>query len=65
MGAKGVLDDVVNRGVAVYKGRVYVGTLDGRLVALDAATGAVVWEVDTLIDRTRLHHHRRAPCGQR
>jgi len=30
--------DVVNRGVAVYRGRVYVGTLDGRLVALDAAT---------------------------
>ncbi|MDH5345769.1 MAG: PQQ-binding-like beta-propeller repeat protein, partial [Gammaproteobacteria bacterium] len=30
--------DVVNRGVAVWKGRVYVGTLDGRLVALDAAT---------------------------
>ena len=37
--------DVVNRGVALYGGRVYVGTLDGRLVALDAATGAVVWEV--------------------
>ena len=34
--------DVVNRGVAVYKGRVYVGTLDGRLAALDAATGAPV-----------------------
>ena len=31
--------DVVNRGVAVYKGRVYVATLDGRLVALDAASG--------------------------
>ena len=45
----------VNRGVAVYKGRVYVGTLDGRLVSLDAATGSVVWEVDTLIDRTRFY----------
>ena len=33
---KAWLRDVVNRGVAVYKGRVYVGTLDGRLVALDA-----------------------------
>ncbi|MCP5432141.1 MAG: PQQ-dependent dehydrogenase, methanol/ethanol family [Alphaproteobacteria bacterium] len=40
--------DVVNRGVAVWKGRVYVGTLDGRLVALDAATGKVDWEVDTI-----------------
>ena len=39
--------DVVNRGVAVYKGRVYSGTLDGRLVALDAATGALVWQVQT------------------
>jgi quinohemoprotein ethanol dehydrogenase len=39
--------DVVNRGVAVYKGKVYVGTLDGRLAALDAATGRVVWEQQT------------------
>lgn len=39
--------DVVNRGVAVWKGRVYVGTLDGRLVALDAATGKPDWEVQT------------------
>jgi PQQ-dependent dehydrogenase (methanol/ethanol family) len=39
--------DVVNRGTAVYKGRVYSGTLDGRLLALDAATGAVVWQVQT------------------
>jgi glucose dehydrogenase len=36
--------DVVNRGVAAYAGRIYVGTLDGRLVALDARTGAVAWE---------------------
>ncbi|MDE0226277.1 MAG: PQQ-dependent dehydrogenase, methanol/ethanol family [Gammaproteobacteria bacterium] len=42
--------DVVNRGVAVWKGRVFVGTLDGRLVALDAGTGEVVWEALT-IDR--------------
>ena len=34
-----------NRGVAVAGGRVYVGTVDGRLVALDAATGARVWDV--------------------
>jgi len=39
--------DVVNRGVAVWKGKVYVGTLDGRLVALDAGTGAVDWSVQT------------------
>ena len=39
--------DVVNRGVAAWKGKVYVGTLDGRLVALDAGTGEPVWEVRT------------------
>jgi alcohol dehydrogenase (cytochrome c)/quinohemoprotein ethanol dehydrogenase len=39
--------DVVNRGVAVWKGKVYVGTLDGRLVALDAKDGHVVWSVQT------------------
>ncbi len=42
--------DVVNRGVAVWRGKVYVGTLDGRLVALDASTGKPVWETLT-IDR--------------
>ena len=40
--------DVVNRGVAVWKGRVFVGTLDGRLVALDAGTGEVAWETLTI-----------------
>ena len=40
--------DVVNRGVAVWQGRVFVGVLDGRLIALDAATGKLVWEVATI-----------------
>jgi len=39
--------DVVNRGPAVYEGRVYVGTIDGRLIALDTATGELIWEVQT------------------
>jgi PQQ-dependent dehydrogenase (methanol/ethanol family) len=38
---------VQNRGPAVWKGRVYAGTLDGRLIALDAGTGELVWEVVT------------------
>ena len=42
--------DVVNRGVAIWEGKVFVGTLDGRLIALDAKTGARVWEALT-IDR--------------
>ena len=36
-----------NRGLAVYKGRVYIATFDGRLVAIDAATGTKAWDVDT------------------
>jgi len=40
--------DVVNRGVAVWKGRVYVGTIDGRLIAIDSATGRPVWDVLTV-----------------
>lgn len=39
---------VVNRGVAAHDGRIFVGTLDGRLIALDGATGAVVWETLTV-----------------
>lgn len=39
--------DVDNRGVALYKGRVYLGTVDGRLVALDAATGKEAWSTQT------------------
>ena len=42
--------DVVNRGVAVWGDSVFVGTLDGYLVAIDAATGEERWRVDT-IDR--------------
>jgi PQQ-dependent dehydrogenase (methanol/ethanol family) len=41
----------VNRGVAAWNGKIYVGTLDGRLVALDAATGKELWDVLT-IDRS-------------
>jgi quinohemoprotein ethanol dehydrogenase len=52
--------DVVNRGVAVWRGRVFVGTLDGRLVALDAATGKPVWETLT-IDRTQRYTITGAP----
>jgi len=39
--------DVVNRGVALYRGKVYVGALDGRLIALDARSGKPVWSVAT------------------
>jgi quinohemoprotein ethanol dehydrogenase len=45
--AKFVCCDVVNRGVALYRDKVYVGTIDGRLVALDARSGAPAWSVQT------------------
>ena len=40
--------DVVNRGVAAWNGKVYIGTIDGRLIAVDAATGKPVWDVYTI-----------------
>src|SRR5215472_13350080 len=46
--ARYVCCDAVNRGVAVWRGRVYVGALDGYLHAIDASTGARIWKVDTL-----------------
>ena len=53
--------DIVNRGVAVYNGKVYSASLDGRLFSLNAETGEVVWEVDTIIDRTRSYTITGAP----
>ena len=47
VGAKACCD-VVNRGVAVYEGKVFVGVLDGRLAALDAGTGEPAWQVATV-----------------
>ena len=52
--------DVVNRGVAIWKGYVYVGTLDGRLVKLDARTGKPIWDINT-IDRSRAYTITGAP----
>ena len=52
----------MNRGVAVYGGRVFVGTLDARLVALDAATGKQVWEVQ-VDDNTHGYSITMAPLA--
>ncbi len=35
-----------NRGVAAYEDKVYLATLDSKLVALNAKTGAVIWQSD-------------------
>jgi quinohemoprotein ethanol dehydrogenase len=49
--------DVVNRGVAVWQGRVFVISLDGYLHALDAATGHLIWKADTLTGRAAGDFH--------
>ncbi len=60
--AKGVdaCCDVVNRGVAVWEGKVFVGTIDGRLIALDSATGEELWSVVT-VDQTKPYTITGAP----
>ena len=52
--------DVVNRGVALYKGNVFVASLDGRLIALNATTGKKVWETLT-VDPTKPYTVTGAP----
>jgi quinohemoprotein ethanol dehydrogenase len=39
---------LVNRGIAAWNGKIIMGTLDSRLVAIDAKTGKAVWDVDTV-----------------
>jgi len=57
--AKGCCD-AVNRGVAYADGKVIVGTYDGRLVALNALDGKVVWDVQTT-DRDKPYTITGAP----
>ncbi len=52
--------DVVNRGVAVYEGKVYVGTIDGRLIAIDASNGHEIWSKVT-VDQSQPYTITGAP----
>ena len=52
--------DVVNRGVAFWEGRIFIGTLDGRLIALDAKSGKVLWAVVT-VDQSKPYTITGAP----
>jgi quinohemoprotein ethanol dehydrogenase len=52
---------VVNRGVAVADGKVFVGALDGHLFALDLKTGKPVWKVDTFATRNWNYSSTGAP----
>ncbi|MEY4641929.1 MAG: hypothetical protein RLZZ227_1923 [Pseudomonadota bacterium] len=58
-GARGCCD-VVNRGLAAWNGKIYVGAYDGRLIALDAATGTEVWSTVTT-DQTKFYTITGAP----
>jgi outer membrane protein assembly factor BamB len=50
----------VNRGLALYKGRVFVGAFDGRLISLDASNGQLLWQVLT-VDTTKPYTITGAP----
>lgn len=52
--------DVVNRGVAIYQNKIFVGALDGRLIALNAETGEKEWEVVT-VDQNKPYSITGAP----
>lgn len=39
-----------NRGVALGYGKVFIGTVDSRLIALDSKTGSVDWDIDVIKD---------------
>ncbi|HEX6860058.1 MAG TPA: PQQ-dependent dehydrogenase, methanol/ethanol family [Caulobacteraceae bacterium] len=52
--------DSVNRGVALWQGKVFVGTLDGRLEALDATTGKLLWSKVT-VDQSKPYTITGAP----
>jgi PQQ-dependent dehydrogenase (methanol/ethanol family) len=58
--ARTICCDVVNRGLAVYRGKLYLATLDGRLVAIDARTGTPVWDVTT-VDQSKPYAITGAP----
>ena len=58
-GIKGCCD-VVNRGVAAWDGKVFVGAYDGRLIALDAKTGRKLWETLT-VDASKPYTMTGAP----
>lgn len=57
--AKGCCD-VVNRGAAYYDGKIFVATLDGRLIALEAASGTKLWSTVT-VDQSQNYTSTGAP----
>jgi quinohemoprotein ethanol dehydrogenase len=58
--ARRICCDAVNRGVALYNGKVYLGTLDGRLIALDEKSGKPVWNI-VIADQAKAYAITGAP----
>jgi PQQ-dependent dehydrogenase (methanol/ethanol family) len=52
----------INRGVAVYDDKVYMATVDAKLVALDAKSGSVVWQTE-IADPSRGYAETMAPTA--
>ncbi|MHA6265896.1 PQQ-dependent methanol/ethanol family dehydrogenase [uncultured Aliiroseovarius sp.] len=52
--------DVINRGGAIYGDKIFFGTLDARIVALDLKTGDVVWK-DKIADYKAGYSYTSAP----
>ena len=50
----------VARGLAFWKGKVIIATLDGRLIGLNAKNGKPVWTAQTFTQGLAVFHHRRA-----
>jgi quinohemoprotein ethanol dehydrogenase len=50
---------LVNRGMAAYNGKLYMGMLDARLVAIDARTGKAAWNIDTVPESLGLGDMRK------
>ena len=57
--AKGCCD-AINRGVAIWGDSVFMGTMDGRLISLNAKTGKQNWDINT-IDKTKPYTISGAP----
>jgi PQQ-dependent dehydrogenase (methanol/ethanol family) len=52
----------INRGAAVYDDKVYMATVDAKLVALDAKTGSLVWQTE-IADSSRGYAETMAPTA--
>jgi quinohemoprotein ethanol dehydrogenase len=59
--ARSACCDIVNRGLAVWRGKVYVGAFDGVLYALNAADGKVLWQTQTFDGSGRPYSITGAP----